>query len=104
MKTSSRFPAGFTLVELMVSTAIIGLIMIVLGFVLPRYYDVFVPPQRRNEGLEPTVANEPKGLIVERAVEDAEARDRSLKDGGEAGLARRSSSRDRAVAQKTNAL
>jgi len=30
MKTSSRFPAGFTLVELMVSTAIIGLIMIVL--------------------------------------------------------------------------
>jgi uncharacterized protein (TIGR02599 family) len=30
MKTSSRFKAGFTLVELMVSTAIIGLIMLVL--------------------------------------------------------------------------
>lgn len=30
MKTSSRFSAGFTLVELMVSTAIIGLIMVVL--------------------------------------------------------------------------
>lgn len=36
------------------------LLAILLGFVLPRYYDVFIPPARRAEGTEVTVAGQPK--------------------------------------------
>lgn len=28
------------------------------GLVMPRYYDVFIPKHRREEGTQPTVANE----------------------------------------------
>jgi hypothetical protein len=30
------------------------------GLVFPRYYDVFIPPGRRTEGKEETIANQPK--------------------------------------------
>lgn len=51
--------AGFILAHLC-------LLMIVVGFVAPRYYDCFVPPARRNEGAEVTVVNEPaKGEDIE---------------------------------------
>lgn len=44
---------GFTLSH-------IGLCLIVLGFVLPRYYNTFIPPERAWEGKEHmTLANEP---------------------------------------------
>ena len=56
----------------------IGLLLIVLGFIMPRYYDVFIPPHRRDEGKEMTVANEPKGEVLARLQLDVE--------GGEAGL------------------
>lgn len=39
------------------------LLAILLGFVLPRYYDVFIPPGRRAEGTEPTVAGQPKSEV-----------------------------------------
>ncbi|KAF2731643.1 SNF-domain-containing protein [Polyplosphaeria fusca] len=42
----------------------LGLLMVMLGFIFPRYYDAFVPPHRRGEGTEPTVANETKGELV----------------------------------------
>ena len=45
---------------------------------MPRYYDVFIPPHRRDEGKEMTVANEPKGEVLARLQPDVE--------GGEAGL------------------
>ncbi|OJD13667.1 hypothetical protein AJ78_05903 [Emergomyces pasteurianus Ep9510] len=45
--------AGFILAHLC-------LFAILLGFVIPRYYNVFIPPHRRAEGTEETVANEPK--------------------------------------------
>ncbi|KAL2376667.1 hypothetical protein RJZ90_007345 [Blastomyces dermatitidis] len=45
--------AGFILAH-------ICLLAILLGFVMPRYYDIFIPPLRRAEGTEETVANEPK--------------------------------------------
>lgn len=48
----------------------ICLLLILLGFIVPRYYDVFIPPHRRSEGTEETVANEPMGHVVARAISD----------------------------------
>lgn len=45
--------------------SIVTLTAMVVGFVMPRYYDVFVPPHRRAEGTEATVANELKVEPVE---------------------------------------
>ncbi|KAL1954029.1 hypothetical protein VTO42DRAFT_1807 [Malbranchea cinnamomea] len=59
----------------------ICLLIVLLGFVMPRYYNVFIPPSRRHEGTEKTVANEVKGEqdTLTRTL-DVES------DGGEAGL------------------
>ncbi|KAL5358524.1 hypothetical protein BJX96DRAFT_44039 [Aspergillus floccosus] len=40
------------------------LLAILLGLVMPRYYDVFIPPSRRNEGGEETTVNEAKEEVV----------------------------------------
>lgn len=45
--------AGFIL-------SILTLVAMIIGFVIPRYYAVFISPERRNEGTEPTTANELK--------------------------------------------
>jgi solute carrier family 6 GABA transporter-like protein 1 len=45
--------AGFIL-------SILGVTMMVLGFIAPRYFNVFVPASRRAEGTEVTIANEIK--------------------------------------------
>ncbi|OJD38126.1 sodium:neurotransmitter symporter family protein [Diplodia corticola] len=37
------------------------LLMIVFGFIMPRYYECFVPPHRRSEGAEVTVVNLTEG-------------------------------------------
>jgi solute carrier family 6 GABA transporter-like protein 1 len=71
----------------------ICLVLIVLGFVMPRYYDVFIPPHRRGEGTEETVVNETKDEVPGAdAMTDEVGRDR---DGGEAGFAPRSTSPER---------
>lgn len=36
------------------------LLLILLGVVFPRYYDIFIPPHRRAEGTEMTIASQPK--------------------------------------------
>lgn len=72
--------AGFILAHL-------GLLMIILGFIMPRYYEVFIPPHRRSEGTEPTVANEIKGEIIASTVMGNSSGHEV--DDGEAGLARR---------------
>lgn len=36
------------------------LLLILLGVVFPRYYDIFIPSHRRAEGTEVTTANQPK--------------------------------------------
>lgn len=46
--------AGFILAHLC-------MFLIILGFIMPRYYDCFVPPRRQNEGTEVTVVNKNKG-------------------------------------------
>lgn len=50
------------------------LLLILLGLVFPRYYDVFIPPGRRTEGKEETIANQPKEqeLLPEIGVLDCE--------------------------------
>ena len=50
----------------------------IAGFVMPRYYDVFVPAHRRAEGTEPTVACETKVIggdepVVGRGDDSGEA-------------------------------
>lgn len=45
--------------------SILTLTTMILGFVLPRYYGVFIAPHRRNEGTESTTANELKLEPVE---------------------------------------
>jgi solute carrier family 6 (neurotransmitter transporter, GABA) member 1 len=53
--------AGFILAHL-------GLLLILLGFVMPRYYDVFIPVERRNDVLRRTLANQPLEGIAEESV------------------------------------
>jgi solute carrier family 6 GABA transporter-like protein 1 len=40
------------------------MVVIILGFTIPRYYDAFIPYERRGEGSEHTVAMETKREIV----------------------------------------
>ena len=46
------------------------MIVIILGFTIPRYYDAFIPYERRGKGTEPTVAMETKGDIAGAPVSD----------------------------------
>ncbi|KAH7120905.1 hypothetical protein B0J11DRAFT_490598 [Dendryphion nanum] len=77
--------AGFIL-------AWLGIVAMIIGFVMPRYYDALIPLHRRTEGTEPTEVNRIKGEVVARAVEDAHARE---VDPMEAGLGNYDSSRER---------
>lgn len=44
------------------------MLVIIVGFTVPRYYDAFIPHERRGEGTEPTVAMETKDEIVGASV------------------------------------
>jgi solute carrier family 6 (neurotransmitter transporter, GABA) member 1 len=48
----------------------IGMVIVIGGCVMPRYYSVLIPAHRRAEGTEETVAMEPKGEVVARAIAD----------------------------------
>lgn len=71
--------AGFIL-------SILTMVVIIVGFVMPRYYDAFIPIDRRGEGSEPTVANETKGELAGKPM-----RDTISAEGGHAVLDRTSS-------------
>ncbi len=58
------------------------LLLVLVGFVAPRYYDAFIPPHRRAEGTEKTLVNETKGLDPEVELHHHQPG----KDDGEAGL------------------
>ena len=64
------------------------LVVILLGFIMPRYYQVFIPPNRRGEGLEKTVPNQPKGKNVIAARPDGNVSTDA--DSGEAGMSKSS--------------
>jgi hypothetical protein len=40
----------------------IGMVIIIAGYIFPRYYDSLIPPERRAEGTELTVPGELKGI------------------------------------------
>jgi solute carrier family 6 GABA transporter-like protein 1 len=48
----------------------ITMVVVILGFTIPRYYDAFIPYERRDEGTEPTVAMETKGELSGAPVSD----------------------------------
>lgn len=39
--------------------SILGMVGVLLGFVMPRYYDAFIPIERRDEGMQVTALNQP---------------------------------------------
>ncbi|PGH01252.1 hypothetical protein AJ80_09036 [Polytolypa hystricis UAMH7299] len=67
------------------------LLLILLGFIMPRYYDIFIPPHRRSEGTEPTVTNELKLQYDDVVPADLELN--MADDSGENGLSQTSSGR-----------
>ena len=46
------------------------MVVIILGFTIPRYYDAFIPYERRGEGTEPMYAMETKGEVAGASVSD----------------------------------
>lgn len=63
--------AGFTLAHF-------SLIIIALGFIVPRFFNVFIPPMRRDEGKHETIANVPHGTLdaeKDRRIENGEVRE-----------------------------
>lgn len=67
--------------------AIFTLIAMIVGFVMPRYYDAFIPLERRGEGTEPTVAGETKGELAGKPLSEV-----VNAENGQGGLMARSSS------------
>ncbi|KAG9756320.1 SNF-domain-containing protein, partial [Aureobasidium melanogenum] len=43
--------------------SVLGMLAVLLGFVMPRYYDAFIPVERRDEGTKETVLNQPMDKI-----------------------------------------
>lgn len=64
---------GFALAHL-------SLVLIVLGIMVPKYFDVFIPPHRRDDGKFASVANEPL-LAIDASLSD---NDKTLEEGIEA--------------------
>lgn len=59
--------------------SILGMVGVLLGFVMPRYYDAFIPAHRRDEGTHLTVLNEPISQLDTLSVVNSDI------DGGESG-------------------
>lgn len=70
---------GFTLAH-------IGMVLIIVGCVAPRYYDHLIPRHRRAEGTEETMTCETKLEVVEHAVLPLHGGPAGDVDRGEAGL------------------
>ena len=79
--------AGFIL-------SILTVLVVLVGFVMPRYYDAFIPIERRDEGTEPTTAMDTKGEVAGLPVSEV-----ANAEGGHASFPRESSSEreDKAV-------
>ncbi|KAF1968292.1 Sodium:neurotransmitter symporter [Bimuria novae-zelandiae CBS 107.79] len=46
----------------------LGMLAIIMGYAIPRYYDALIPVERREEGTEPTIAMDTKGEFAGRPV------------------------------------
>jgi len=58
--------------------SILGMVGVLLGFVMPRYYDAFIPIERRDEDMQKTVLDEPMEQIDAISISNSD-------DGGEGG-------------------
>ncbi|CAD0088082.1 unnamed protein product [Aureobasidium vineae] len=73
--------AGFVL-------SVVGMIAVLLGFVTPRYYDGFVPVERRDEGRKETLLDQPMeqvdavSVVSEDGGESGGGEKRGVEDGG----------------------
>jgi solute carrier family 6 GABA transporter-like protein 1 len=72
--------AGFIL-------SIITIVVVLLGLVMPRYYDAFIPVHRRSEGTEPTIPTQTKGELAGRPIAEVASAEQ-----GHSGVMRDSSS------------
>jgi solute carrier family 6 GABA transporter-like protein 1 len=72
--------AGFIL-------SIITIVVVLLGLVMPRYYDAFIPVHRRSEGTEPTIPTQTKGELAGRPIAEMASAEQ-----GHSGVMRDSSS------------
>lgn len=72
--------AGFIL-------SILTVIAILLGLIMPRYYDAFVPVHRRSEGTEPTAPMQTKGELTGKPTAET-----VMAEHGDSGIMRDSSS------------
>ncbi|KAI5263170.1 SNF-domain-containing protein [Aureobasidium subglaciale] len=59
--------------------SILGMVGVLLGFVMPRYYNALIPMERRGEGKQETVLDEPTGQIDAISVANSDV------EGGEVG-------------------
>ncbi|KAH9879102.1 hypothetical protein J1614_002537 [Plenodomus biglobosus] len=50
--------------------SVLTMIVMIVGFVMPRYYDAFIPVARRGEGAEPTVAAQTKGDLAGKSIRE----------------------------------
>lgn len=66
LRYDPMFISGFIL-------SILTVIAILLGLVMPRYYDAFVPVHRRAEGTEPTVPMQTKGELAGKPIAETVA-------------------------------
>jgi solute carrier family 6 GABA transporter-like protein 1 len=77
------------------TVAHIGLAIILLGWTIPRYYAVFVPPDRRHEGTETTIVGEIKSLEGTLPVVEVSSNDEEAKAKEEESVKARDSSEER---------
>jgi solute carrier family 6 GABA transporter-like protein 1 len=77
--------------------SILTVVVILVGFVMPRYYDAFIPLHRREEGTEPTTALETKGEVTGMPVSEM-----SNAESGQGRLGRSSESEQEAKAAEEN--
>ncbi|KAI5236653.1 SNF-domain-containing protein [Aureobasidium subglaciale] len=59
--------------------SILGMVGVLVGFVMPRYYNALIPMERRGEGKQKTVLDEPTGQIDAISVANSDV------EGGEVG-------------------
>ncbi|KAF1953594.1 SNF-domain-containing protein [Byssothecium circinans] len=56
----------------------VTILAIILGYAIPKYYDALIPPERRGEGTEPTIAMQTKGEFAGRSAAEVMEAERGV--------------------------
>lgn len=79
----------------------IGMVLILVGFIAPRFYEAFIPVHRRSDGTQETVVHEPMHYMTAQAVSDTDvARDELGGELADSGVIEIVSLKDATVATK----